>query len=87
MNPFHRMRRTGLAWPGAVLRGMCAVPAAWRDGDSAGRRTRTRHPTMAIMLASAKTKTTAHFMQQAAGDKRFKILEAHIKKSSTGRTR
>jgi bidirectional [NiFe] hydrogenase diaphorase subunit len=32
------------------------------------------------MIASEKTNTTASFMQQAAGDKRFKILEAHIKK-------
>jgi bidirectional [NiFe] hydrogenase diaphorase subunit len=32
------------------------------------------------MIASEKTTTTASFMQQAAGDKRFKILEAHIKK-------
>jgi len=33
------------------------------------------------MIAPAKTRTTDHFMQHAAGDKRYKILEAHIKKS------
>lgn len=32
------------------------------------------------MLAPEKTKPAANFMQQASSDKRFKILEAHIKK-------
>jgi bidirectional [NiFe] hydrogenase diaphorase subunit len=34
---------------------------------------------MALMPAP-KPRTAAHFFQQAASDKRFKILEAHIKK-------
>ena len=33
------------------------------------------------MIAPAKHRTTDHFLQHAAGDKRYKILEAHIKKS------
>jgi bidirectional [NiFe] hydrogenase diaphorase subunit len=32
------------------------------------------------MLAPTQPNTSAHFIQQAASDKRFKILEAHIKK-------
>lgn len=32
------------------------------------------------MLAPEKPRTATRFMQQAASDKRFKILEAHIKK-------
>jgi len=33
------------------------------------------------MIAPAKTRTTDHFTRHAASDKRYKILEAHIKKS------
>jgi bidirectional [NiFe] hydrogenase diaphorase subunit len=35
---------------------------------------------MALALAPEKSRTAARFQQQAAADKRFKILEAHIKK-------
>jgi bidirectional [NiFe] hydrogenase diaphorase subunit len=35
---------------------------------------------MALALAPEKSRTVARFQQQAATDKRFKILEAHIKK-------
>ena len=35
---------------------------------------------MAIMLAPEKSRTAARVLPLAAGDKRFKILEAHIKK-------
>jgi len=35
---------------------------------------------MALMPAPEKPRTTARYLPQAASDKRFKILEAHIKK-------
>ncbi len=35
---------------------------------------------MALPSAPEKSKTAARFQQQVAGDKRYKILEAHIKK-------
>jgi len=35
---------------------------------------------MTLMLAPEKTRTAARITERAAGDKRYKILEAHIKK-------
>ncbi|HVT72148.1 MAG TPA: bidirectional hydrogenase complex protein HoxE [Lacunisphaera sp.] len=35
---------------------------------------------MALLTAPSKSRTVARFAEQAARDKRFKILEAHIKK-------